>query len=201
MTDLILSEDFTSVWSLAQYLEAELSNSPSRPIQILHGWPEPDKKLKMPTIAVSMMGDAEIRSHDARFQRYSEIAGDGINVKAIYTVGAIEMQIVADIWESSKSGVGAAFSRFKNAINKAQRQNVDNSKGLTLELQGYYGTLARYDIVRYNYIEGEAESQRREHRIKVVLTCHFNEIMEVTMPKIADTILEHEISDNVDIGE
>lgn len=196
MTDLILSQDFTPVYSLKKYLQVEIPAT-----QILHGWPEPDKDQVLPVISINQMGDSNTRNHNPRFKSQEAIDGDDINVKALYKTGAIEMVITADIWASTKSGVGQAYKEFKNAINKAQKTNIDNPKGLELELLGYYGELARYDIVRYNYIEGEAESQRREHRIKVQLTCNFDEITEVTMPKIVESEISGEISDNVDLGE
>jgi len=193
-TSLILSEDFTAVWSLKEYLKAELQTG-TNPIQIYHGWPEANKQLKLPTISLDQSGECTIISNAPRFIEQIAITGDLVNVRARYAIGRIELNIVVDIWEESKSRLGNAFQRFKNAINKSQGESIDNPKGLILELQGYYDTLARYDIVRYNQIRGEAEAQRGESRLQVILSCHFDEIKEVIMPKIVESQIVPDISE------
>ncbi len=196
MTNLTLSEDFTAIWSLKEYLEAELAE-----ISIKHGWPKTSEKLDLPTISLLQAGESEIRNHNPRQINFVPVDGEAVQVKARYITGAIELKIEAHIWDSSKSRLGAAFTAFKDAINKSQSVDIYNPKGLELELAGYYGTLARYDILRYNYINGESESQRSEYRMKVTLSCHFDEIKEVTTSKMIEQQISGEISPTVNLGE
>lgn len=178
MTDLILSEDFTSIYSLTEYLKEKVSAS------IIHGWPKADQALDMPCISIYMQGDCNIESHTAVLREQLAIENDSINVTARLMVGRVELSLVCDLWESSLSRLGKLFSDFKNAINLSLNQ--DNPKGLILELQGYYGTLARYDIINYSHVFGESEMQREEFRMKVKLNCSFDEIKELITPRIID---------------
>jgi len=196
MTELKLSEDFTALYSLKKYLQVELAD-----FSIKHGWPKPDEELKFPSISLFQSGDTEIINHDPRLRETIDIDDDEVNVLARYNTGSIELSINADIWETSKSRLGSSFLDLKNALSKSQGQNIDNPKGLELELLGYFGTLARYDILRYNYIIGEAESQRSEYRMRVVISCHFDEIREVEVSKMIETSIQHDISVNANIGE
>lgn len=183
-----LTEDFTAIYSLKKYLAENMEG-----VSVFHGWPEPDKEMVMPTISVNLMGNIELYNHEPRFKEQIEIEGDDINVNARYAVARVEGRITLDLWERSKSHVSQLYKEIDQIFNAQSYSNIDNIGGLELELYKYFGEVARYTLLRYNYIEGEAEAQRRENRIQIVLEFHFDKIREVVMPRIIESDIQHDI--------
>lgn len=185
---MILSEDFTSVYTLKKYLRDKLTG-----IDVKSGWPLANDVIKFPSISLMLNGNGELTKYPVTYRDHIAIIDDDVNVTARFITGQYEMTISGDIWASSQSELGNTFRLLKDAINYSSLNNIDNPEGLIVELEGYYNTLARYDIVGYNYVNGEAEAQRQEYRMKVRISCHFDEVFERIVPLIKVTEVQQEI--------
>lgn len=187
-----LPENITVVRSLASYLASEISDFSD----ILEDFPEPNRELNLPALSIQTTGEPELINISPYLVSSSSIAGDSVNVSAIYGIGQYNMSLQADIWAEYKEDRGNLYQLVKNALNK---DFIDNHGplGLSLALTDYYSAIARYDHVGYNYVSTEESSQRSEWRVSMKLLVTFGAFIEKTVPAMVEASITH----NIDEGE
>lgn len=165
---------------------------------VLCDWPEPNVVLKYPAMTV-FTGAPTHRP----FAPYiiSNTAKGSDKFVSKYVVGDYEWKIQLDMWCSHKPQRHALYERFYQAFNNQFVTEEHETAGISLPLVGYHNTIARYDLVSYNFDDSEAGSQRKEWRTKFGILAHCKAILEREHYKIVETELQDDIRADIVIPE
>ena len=193
-----LPANITAIRSLIEYL---IPNMPNFDIDnVLEEWPNANMDMIYPTMSV-ISQPIEFIPHSPNVILHETIVGgdDDGQLRVLYDVGQYNMRIQIDIWCENKESRGLYYEEFKDAFDK---QFLDSNlpTGASIGLIDYYNSIARYDIIGYNYPDDGNSSQIGEHRIKIDLTANFRRLKEVIRAKMVDIVLEDEISDSGEIN-
>lgn len=160
-------------------------------------WPDANQGEYEKTLSVhSVNVDHNYTMRTLLSQR--DIIGETVKVAALYRVGEYEMDLQLDIWTPYKAQRNSLYKKFYEIINEEMMTGDSKPSGLSLTLENYFDTIARYDIVGYNFPDDERSSQEDEWRVKVDLKVHFDKKIEVIANKITDTII---VDKDTDTGE
>jgi len=196
------SADRAHILGLKRYLEQNVDGI----AQVVEGWPDRNIELEYPSISIINMGNPTI-SH---VQPYIyEVSGvkrkipDDSNINndiVDFVVGYYENIIQVDIWAEYKAQRGTFFDLVQAAFDK---DFIDNHgpTGLSLVLTEYYDVIARFDQLRYNYVDSEDSTQRSEWRVKMDIQVHFPKIIQKSVPRINETVVINQIGDNNNVEE
>lgn len=171
--------------SLGTYLKLSMPKIQS----IQYDWPNPNVQLKYPTMTI-MSGNPQFSNMMPEFLSRTAV----VNNKAIatYEVGAYEFELQIDIWCGSKEERYRIYDDFFKCFNA----NVE-VMGLALQLPKYHDIFARFDLVGYDFNDGEEPSQRAEWRARLAVKAHCKAILEKTQYIITQPIeSDAEITDN-----
>lgn len=198
------SELDTVVDSLINYLKDDLRLGEH--FDVFHNeWPEAnngenEKILACHTVTVK---------HNYTFPTLlskQDIIGDTIKTAALYRVGSYDIALQVDMWFTYKSQRNKAYKKFYEVINEDMLNNDFVPSGLSLKLENYFDTIARYDISGYTFTDDERSSQEDEWRVKIDLKVHFDKKLQKVMHKINETVIvtsneiEEYISEKVQIN-
>jgi len=117
------------------------------------------------------------------------ITGDAIKVAALFGVGQYDIDVQVDIWTPYKANRAVLYKKFSEAVDEEFLTTDNGSSGLSLTLANYFDTIARYEIVGYNFPDDERSSQTDEWRVKVDLKVHFDKKLEKVYNKIVTPII------------
>jgi hypothetical protein len=152
-------------------------------------WPNPNVALQYPCITITT-GSPEFANMMPEFLSRSAIQNN--KATARYEVGSYEFSLQVDIWCGSKEERFRIYDDFFKAFNA----NVE-VMGLALQLTKYYDIFARYDLVGYDFNDGEEPSQRAEWRARLQVRASCKAILEKTQYIITQPIeSDAEITDN-----
>ena len=121
--------------------------------------------------------------------KVDDIIGETVKVAATYRVGEYNNDIQVDIWCPYKSQRNEIYKAFYETINEEMLNSDSKPSGLSLVLENYFDTIARYDIVGYNFPDDERSSQEDEWRVKIDLKVHFDKKLQVLSNKILEPII------------
>lgn len=160
-----------SLRTLADYLKANITG-----IDVLHEFPDPTRKLRYPSIALSGAAPRQLTfdlaGASATEKEYdTEAPVDGIYAKVPvkYLVGSYDFSFQMDIWTNSKASREALYEKIFEVMNP----NIQ-PMGLVLTLTEYFGQKCSYEITGFDAMGDEQAAQRGEWRLRVplVATCH-----------------------------
>lgn len=156
---------------------------------IAYDWPNPNVALQYPCVTITT-GQPKFENMMPEF--LSRSATIGTKATARYEVGNYEFSLQVDIWCGSKEERFRIYDDFFKALN-AEVEVM----GLALQLSKYYDIFARYDLVGYDFNDGEEPSQRAEWRARLEVRASCKAILEKTQYIITQPIEgAAEITDN-----
>ncbi len=195
----ILSANITAVRSLIEYLSL-LMPSFDKDSNILEEWPEANRDMEYPIMSVISKPE-KFTPHPSNVLSTTDIVGgdnDG-KLSVIYNTGQYDIGIQIDIWCDNKEKRGELYQEFIDAFNN-QFITEDLPMGVSATLVDYYNSIARYDMIGYNYPSDGNSSQIGEWRVKIDLTSNFRSLKEVVRNKMTNIVLQDEISTTVEIN-
>lgn len=141
--------------------------------------------------------------------KLTPIIDEDIKQAATYRTGKYDIRIQVDIWAPYKAQRNALHKKFTDIINEDFLTMDGRPTGLSLPLVNYFDTIARYDIISYNFPDSERSSQEDEWRARLVLNVHFDEKRQKVVNTIKEPILvvkdtdtgEEFISETIEIGD
>lgn len=151
-------------------------------------WPAHNQELDMPCCSIRTSGNPD-------FTINSPIFIDHIDGISRYQVGTYDLNIVIDIWGDSKQMRGELTNLLFDLFNK-QFMVKSEAIGLSLALEDYHNTIARYDINGYNYNDSEEATQRNEYRTMVNILASCIRIQEKEESLIDTIVTTHSITDD-----
>ena len=164
MADRTRNESITEsiTKTLAEYLEEESDTIR----QTIIDFPEPNLKLKMPSVSV-MAPSMEFEPTGNPY-RCNNLPDSGNKAKVQYVVGEAVFPMQLDIWAGNKEELDDTYEEVFNLLNP----DVCNT-GLRLEMVEYFKIPVIYLITGHNRENSETASQRDEWRItlNVLATC------------------------------
>ncbi len=193
-----LPANITAIRSLIEYLYPNMPNFDLD--NITEEWPDPNMDMIYPAMSI-ISKPIEYIPIPPQVISVTDIVGgenDG-KYQALYNVGQYNLGIQVDIWCENKEDRGVFYEEFMDALNQ-EFINSDLPTGASISLIDYHNSIARYDIIGYNYPDDGNSSQIGEFRVKIDLVANFMRIKEVIRSKMATIVLEDEISDDVDIN-
>lgn len=189
----IISGQVAVIEQLVKYFEKKLEvYSP----QIIDEFPNHNEDLSYPTILISTSGTPEYRHlMKTLIKQTDNVDNPMIMSDNIYSVGQYDMTISVDIWLKYKADREQWAELIMDVFDS---QFIESGKpsGLSLTLENYYGIIARYDQIGYNYLDGEESSQRDEWRIQFTVLSSFVRAIQKTEPKVVEATITHEVGGN-----
>lgn len=151
-------------------------------------WPAHNQELDMPCCSVRTSGAPEYTNN-------FPVLIENVAGVSKYQVGTYDLNIVIDIWGDTKQMRGDLTNLLFDLFNK---QFIDDSQalGISLALEDYHNTIARYDLNGYNYNDSEEASQRNEYRtvVNVLASCIRIQEKEESLMETITTV--HSITDD-----
>ena len=187
---MILSADQAPVIDLISYLKENIPELN----EIYEEWPNHNEEFNMPCACVRTVGSPEYNSSMPTFWKRSED-----DTKSIYHVGSYDIVLNIDLWAEYKEARGVLVEGLVDLFNK-QFQEQGLSLGLSLPLECYHNTIARYDINGYTYTDSEEASQRDEWRAKVTVLVNFMRVMEKEESKMEEVTVDQEVDTDIVIN-
>lgn len=189
----------TVVQSLINYLNTD-ERMGSLIDQFYDEWPDANQGEYEKTMAIHTVRATHTDAMK-EVKNVQEVLNDSINVAVSYSTGYYDINLQVDIWCPYKHQRNELYQKFYDIINEEFLTKDNVSKGLSLTLENYFDTIARYDIVGYNFPDSERASQENDFRAVIDMTVHFDKIMQKKQPKMTQIeITEQDISDNADIS-
>lgn len=188
---------------IGDHIKAQFAALP-KPIEldVLHDFPEANEALNYPALSL-LMQPPEFVPEPGAYVLDKDSGNTGDPEKPAeylyrYVIGSYDWTIQADLWCEYKEQRHELYNHLFNAIN-----SQFPTMGLSLALPNYYGILARYDMIGFNYgDDGEQASQTKEWRVKIDIVGHCKAILERPEAAIEQTFVDVEnVNETVIIEE
>lgn len=158
-------------------------------------FPHPDQVLKMPCATVFTRPSA-FNALSPYVKYRAETPNENNEFEVHRVVGNYEMQLQVDLWCQSKFERQDMFEVFFNGFNLKSEE-----MGISLPLPNYFDEIARFNIVRFEFIDTEEQSQRDEWRVRFDVTADVR-VIQKTLAHLMETIENNlEISEDVLVAE
>lgn len=131
-------------------------------------------------------------------EKIEDISNEAVKVAATYRVGSYNMDLQLDIWCAYKAQRNELYKMFYEIMNEEMLTKDWAPSGLSLKLENYFDTIARYDIVSYNFPDDQRSSQEDEWRARIGLRVHFDKKLQKVQYKITEPII---VDKDQDTGE
>lgn len=156
--------------ALLEELGAYLKRAIPRLKSVSYEWPNPNVALQYPCATITATEPIFSNMMPQELSR-----GSTVNNKSLtrYEVGQYDFSVYIDLWCGNKEERFRLYDELFNAINL----DVE-VMGLSLPLQKYYGVFARYDLVGYDFNDGEEPAQRAEWRARLSVKATCKAILE-----------------------
>lgn len=169
-------------------------------------WPDANGGEEEVTLSVHTV-NAEHEPRMRTLKSKTDIVGDPVKAAALFKIGAWDFDIQVDIWTPYKAKRNELYKKFHDLINAEFMSDGVSPAGLSLTLKNYFDTIARYEIVGYNFPDDERSSQDDSWRVRIDMKVHFDKMIELVLNKITETVIvikdqdtdEEYISERVEI--
>ena len=180
----------SAIFTLAEHFRALYDD-----LQVLEEFPEPNRQLEIPSMAISSPGTPEIVNLMPTLHKKTVNEDDQNFYDAVYNIGQYNVSLQIDLWTEYKS---RRFEWYEYIMKGFDHQfiNGDLPQGLSLTMDDYHDAIARYDVVGYNYGDNEESSQRSEWRMTLNVLATFPRLQVKTISLITEAKIEHEITMN-----
>jgi len=175
----------TVVDSLVNYLQERLSDDID---QFYSEWPEANLGENEVTLAAHTI-DAALTNRKIVIVDKQDILNESVKAAATYRLGTYDINIQVDIWTPYKAKRNELYTKFCDTINEEFLNGDWKPVGLSLTLENYFDTIARYEIVGYNFPDEERASQVDEWRVVIAMKAHFDKKRQKIVNKITDSII------------
>lgn len=177
-------ETDTVIESLIEYLKTPLRMGEFID-QFYDEWPEANQGEFEKTMSIHTVDSSDV-PHSPYVESTEEITNELVDVAATMVTGKIDIKIQVDMWLPYKKLRGKAYKQFIKSIDEEFLNNDSRPMGLSLPLINYFNTIARYDIVGYNFPDDQRSSQEDDWRIIIDMQVHFNKKVQKILPKMTD---------------
>lgn len=169
--------------------------------EVLELWPDPNYALKYPSMSVFTPGEPT-HTPIPPYLISNAPSPDAAKLTYKYVVGMYEWKMQLDMWCSSKFQRHVLYDKFFQAFNGQFISGNTEVMGISLPLTDYHNTIARYDLISYNFDDSESSSQRKEWRAKFGIIAHCKAILDRDVYRIDETeLLDDDIKENIVIPE
>lgn len=182
-----------AVSALAKHLKEKLN------IKVYENWPDSKDKMVLPSISLL----ANNRQNEKYFPELvsSKPNIDNPDLKdSVYIVGHFDFTIQLDAWTEYKHERVGLVKKIEELFFK---EFIDSElpSGITLTMTEYNDTIARYDIVGYNYIDSDTTASKSEFRLKMDILVSHPETIKKTENIMKDISLEQNTSEQTEFNE
>lgn len=158
-------------YAVTRALADHLGSSITELVNIFEDFPEPNEVLEYPSL--SIVTPAPDLRNEAPYI-YSSDAASGTSMTSRYVTGEYEWPIIqVDLWAGSKMERHKLLEKIVDAFS-----SQFPVMGLSLTLADYHNVMCRYDMIGYDFPDGEEQSQRREFRAVVKVIAHCKRVVE-----------------------
>lgn len=161
--------------TLADFLASNISG-----LTVLQEWPAANQQLKYPSVTLTtgtpkrmplMPYQVGITTPDSKNQ-----------VVQTNVVASYDVSFQLDLWTRTKierdQVLGSIITLFNS--EEFQTSGHDQTDGLSLVLEDYFGEYCRYEIDTHEFVDDEASAQRQERRVRIVVLANLREVRQRT---------------------
>jgi hypothetical protein len=176
------------VKSLGTCLKSKISELAA----VTEDFPESNEKLSYPSISITGSNPTTTPCSPYIFTQGAAVENDsgGQEAQVKWVTGQHEFKLQLDLWCRSKEERHKLFQAL-TATFSSQFPVM----GLSLQLSGYHGVWARYDVTATGYEDSEIASQRREWRAIFTVAVNCLAIYETVENVIGSTDVFVEAAD------
>jgi hypothetical protein len=187
--------NIVAVKTLAAYLKAEIPE-----LNILEEWPDPKEEMALPTLSILSVGKQEHTHAFPLIHKKIAIEGEELKKKVVYSVADMDIKLQLDLWTDYKAKRDEFYDLIMAAFDKQFLVNGAPT-GLSLELEDYHETFARYDQTGYTYLDSSDNGQRQEWRAKIDVLVNHPRLVEKDEFIMAEITLKNEINETADLQD
>ena len=137
---------------------------------VIEGFPEANRKLKLPCISIDIQPTPYIPLQPYIWEQGGE-SDNKADIK--YVVGEYEWPIQLDLWARTKEELHDLYEDFHVACNSQLPQ-----VGLSLVLKEYHDIICSYTMTGMSFETNEVNAQRKEWRAIVTLEANCKAVIE-----------------------
>lgn len=179
---------------LALHLRAQMPEL----AEVLEDWPEDNYAIRYPSISIFTKGPVHRPFSATQLSQLD--SDDGKKVLVLSDIGDYEWRLQLDMWCGNKPERHALYERFYQAFNSQFIEDSKEMAGISLPLVDYHNTMARYDLLSYDFdTDNEAATQRKEWRAKMVVIAHCRAVVCREFYKVKTTEIHSDIRTDIKV--